>query len=610
MIKFAKGKQPNIHGTSRVKKGTLGSTSAGKKPKSGFVSESSMSPTGMQNTSLASMPLSLDTTPLLTNFAPRQENETFYRLYRDMYYYEPVCGSAADLMSMLPFSDFTLGGIQDAKILQKYSEVLERLSLKSMLPEVSIDYLVLGAHCSSLLYDSSKKVFIDTMPYAIENLTITTLPFYSIDPIVEVKFPQEILSILNKKSTRMEEIRSLVGNSVFEKIQQGKLELDPLSTIYIPRKTFSTTDSGSSYFRRVLPIYLIEKNLYRGTLVESGRRQRGILHLTLGDGDTWEPTVQDLEFMTELFMNADADPLGAIIATRQGVDVNEFRQGGDFWKVSDFTDSALAHKLRALGISEAFLSGDANWNTADTSLTVFLDMIRSYRSMLTRKLFYDKLFPLIALLNGFTINTRGKIVVRTELSNKLSPAQAQHALNDGSKLFIPSISWEKSLKAEGDTQYMEMLSTMSEKGVPIPLRIMAAAGGLNLEDLLRQQDEDLDLRKRIADYQKLISKLAPQEEGDEEGTASSLSSLASESPARRTKSAVYAERGKVPILDRDFGNDAEVTGTTKTGKAKLIIDQKAANEKANRSIVKALRNENTRRKISSQSVSLLRKHKP
>lgn len=612
MLKFSKGTSNSAGGGLKKRNPTepIGAVSAGKTPggtrgkkNADFVSESGMSPTGMPNTTLSSMPLAIDMAPLLTGFAPRQENEMFYRLYRDMYYYEPVCGSAADLMSMLPFSEFTLGGIQNPKILRKYSEVIERLSLKTMLPEVSLDYLVLGAHCSSLLYDSANKVFTDTMPYAIENLTVTTLPFYSQDPIIEVKFPAEVLKVLNRTGDRMDKVRHLVGDAVFQKIQQGTLELDPLSTVYIPRKTFSTTDSGSSYFRRVLPLYLIEKNLYRGTLVESGRRQRGILHLTLGDGETWEPTVQDLEFMTELFMNADADPLGAIIATRQGVEVNEFRQGGDFWKVTDFTDTALSHKLRALGISEAFLSGDANWNTADTSLTVFLDMIRSYREMLTRKLFYDKLFPLISLLNGYTITSKGKIVERSDYMSTLSPEQALHALNDGSRLFIPTISWSKSLKAEGDSQYMEMLNTMSEKGVPIPMRIMAAAGGLNLENLIQQQDEDIDLRKKISDYQKRIQELVPQEEaGDEEGVARTLASLASESPMGRTKSAVIAKGGRVPLLNRDFGNDSELKGTTKTGKHKLIINQKLANEKANRNIVKALRSDVLRRKISSQHV--------
>ncbi len=478
----------------------LGSTSRKAQAKSkGFESLSAMSPTGMQNTTVSSNPIAVDMSPLLTGFAPQQENAMFYNLYRDMYYNDAVCGSAVDLMSSMPFSEYSLGGVTDAKVLSSYTETLERLSLRSMFPEISVDYLVLGVHCSSLLYSKERKVFIDTMPHAVENMTVRTLPFYSQDPLVTVKFPVEVQNLFGANgsdSPRIERLRKLVGEKVIEKIAAGSLELDPLSTLYLPRKSFSNTDFGTSYFRRVLPIYLIEKNLYRGTLVESARRQRGILHLTLGDGENWEPTIADMEYMTELFMNADSDPLGAIIATRMGVEVSEMRQGGDFWKVTDYSDSVLAHKLRALGISESFLSGDASYNTADNGLSVFIDQIRSYREMMTRKLFYDKLFPLVSLINGYTLNSRGKIVIKENLLDTLSPEEALFTLNDGSRLLIPQVSWAKNLKPEGDSMYMEVLNQMTEKGIPVPLRVLAAAGGLNLEELLRQKDDDLKNRKR------------------------------------------------------------------------------------------------------------------
>ena len=592
---------------------TLGSTSAGSPRKGssqGFESLSAMSPTGMQNTEVSSTPVSVDLSPLLTGFTPQQENAMFYRLFRDMYYNDAVCGSSVDLMSALPFSEYSLGGVSDRKVLNSYTETLERLSLRSMFPEISVDYLVLGVHCSSLLYSKERKVFIDTMPHAIENMTVRTLPFYSQDPLITVKFPKEIQDIFGKSagnsgSTRIERLRKLVGDTVIDKIAAGSIELDPLSTLYLPRKTFTNTDAGTSYYRRVLPIYLVEKNLYRGTLLESARRQRGILHLTLGDGDSWEPTIADMEYMTELFMNADSDPLGAIIATRMGVEVNEIRQGGDFWKVTDFADSVLSHKLRALGIGDSFLSGDASYNTADAGLSVFIEQIRSYREMMTRKLFYDKLFPLVALINGYTLNARGKIVIKDNLLDTLSPEEALFTLNDGSRLLIPQVSWAKNLKPEGDSTYMEVLNTLAEKGIPVPLRVLAAAGGLNIEELLRQKEDDLSTRKALAEYLQKIQELAPQapQGEDEEAEASALASaLASVSPARKTRSAVLASGGRIPLLSRDFGESGEIKDRTKTGKSKFVRDQNSANEKINRRIARAMKSAVSDGKFGSQTV--------
>lgn len=577
---------------------TLGATSRRKKSSKGneneWTSESSTPMGGMgPNTSMSNTPITIDLDPLLTGITPQIEQAYFHRLYRDMYYHDPVAGSAVDLISSLPFSEFTLGGINDPKIAGTFAETLERLSLRTLLPEISVDYLVLGAHTSSLLYNRDKKLFTDIMPHAFENLTFETLPFYSQDPLITVKFDAQVQETLKKDTPRMKRIREHIGANIIEKISSGMLELDPLSTIYIPRKTFSTTDMGTSYFRRILPIYLIEKNLFRGTLVESARRQRGIMHITLGDGDQWEPTVNDLEFITDLFMNADSDPLGAIIATRLGVSTEELRQGGDFWKHGDFADSVFSHKLRALGISEGLLSGDANYNTADTSLTVFIDQMRTYREMLTRKLFYDKLFPLISMLNGYTVNSKGKVVQR-DLMSELNPEDAMFKLNDGSKLLIPTIHWGKQLKPEGDSAYMEMLNQMSEKGIPVPLRVMAAAGGLNIDDLLRQQDEDIDTRRKLQEYQKKLEEFKAPAEGegeDEMAEASALIALASDSPNGDTRSSVHARGGKMGLLARNFDKgEGEVVGMGKSGKKKTYVhNQRGANERINKNIVRAMR---------------------
>lgn len=556
------------------------------------------------NTTVSGNALSIDLEPMLTGLSPNTEH-ILHQLYRDIYYNESVAGCAVDLISSLPFSEFSLGGLANQKgdikqVHRVYQETLERLNLRTLIPEMSVDYLVLGKHCSSLLYNKDKKTFTDILPHQPENLKIESLPFYSQDPIITCKFPEEVTAILKRTdSPRVGRIREHLGQAVIDKILTGEMELDPLSTIFIPRRTFSTSDTGTSYLRRILPIYLIEKNLYRGTLVESARRQRGILHLTLGDGDLWNPSVQDLEFMTELFMGADSDPLGAIIATRSGITVEEHRQGGDFWKSTDFNDTVLSHKLRALGISEALLSGDASYATADAALSVFIDTIRTFRDMMTRKLFYNKLFPLISLINGFTTRN-GRLSIEENLIASITSEEALTQLNDNSKLLIPSVHWNKQLKPEGDSAYIELLSTLTDKGVPVPLRALAAAGGMDLDNLIRQQDEDLDMRKRVIEYKKLITKLSPKAEpaeGEEESMSSAskdmqrnadLLALASQDPTGAVRSSVHAGRGKIAMLNRDFSKD-EPYRLSKTGKVRPVIDRPSFEKRANEKIIKALR---------------------
>lgn len=549
-------------------------------------------PTSMgPGSNVSSTAVTIDLEPMLAGLTPQVES-AFWRLYRDIYYFDSVAGSAVDMISQVTFSsEFSLGGISNPRVAAAYEETIEQLNTRTLLPEMSTDHLVLGAHCSSLLYNKQKRVFADLMCHPIEALTITDLPFYSQDPIINVKFSAQVQAAVSSNSPSISHLEELVGRPILEKIRSGSLDLDPLTTIYIPRKTFSYTELGTSYFKRILPLYLIEKNLYRGTLVESARRQRGILHLTLGDGDEWIPQVADMEFMTDLFMNADSDPLGAIIATRSGVSVEEIRQGGDFWKVTDFSDSVMSYKLRALGISEAFLTGDANYNAADASMTIFVEMLRSYRDMMTRKFFYERVFPLISMVHGYTVNAKGKVSVREEVKNVSSMAEALKMMNDGSKLLIPSVTWAKTLKPEGDSTYMDLLKTLTDAGVPVPLRVLAAAGGLNLDELFRQKDDDLALRKQMAEYNKALAEFAPATPDDGMSESSSSGLILPPLRSKSGASAVLQSSGghRPPLLSRDFNH--ELRSVTKTGKPKVMAAsvQRERNEKVNKLILRALK---------------------
>ena len=1025
--------------------------------------------TGLQGTNISNLPIEIDIDPLLKDIVfseDLEQKKLVNRLYRDIYYNDAICGAAVDMISTLPFSDFTLGGVSDKRALRTFSEAVERLNCRSIFPYLSTDHLVDGSFIGSLLYNKTSKKFFDIMPHRSDDSKISPMPFFGQDPLITVAIPESVRWSLQNDSTRVRQLRERLGDDVVNLLSQDAIELDPMSSIYIPRRTF-TTGEGVSYFRRILPIYLIEKNLFRGTLVESSRRQRGILHLTLGDGDQWEPTLSDMDYMTELFNNADADPLGAIIATRMGVSADEIRQGGDFWKVNDIWDSTAQFKMRALGLSDSFLSGDANYacvsedmliptsngllridqmvdsqhlpidtsesekdkevpldtivqsryanertsswkysgytdtlkvkteqgnevrctgnhpflamdetgntgwvkaddlepgdpvcmptkgmvrekplpldltpqenlslfkgvrknltqpevmtprlayilgalvsegyivedkkvvftngddkflermsrflskefglkssftlrhskgdsysiqgkqgkanqdcyylsigsktliqwlyelgfvyrregnelpscnqevpwsvmqadgesqlaflaaymegdahvneriawssaserlleqvqsmlfahgvmayrresfvelgykdsqiffdmierfvctknlittgnrgvkprpkygfpssfltdflaarkighkgkgtaylndygeeitltecrkymhslggsvfmydkyddggydgflerlqlisesmynkvmnlvhlrymvvpvesvesngkehvydismtlgvepafvangvvvhNTADSSMTVFIENLRAYRDMITRQFFYNKLFPMISLVNGYTVNSKGKLIRKDGLMSSDNVQENLDKLADGSRMLIPSVHWAKQLKPEGDSQYMDMLQSLTEKGVPVPLRALAAAGGFNIDTLLSHKEDDLEMLKKIQQYSKDVKEVKDKYGPKQEEEGGGMGGFASSGNASMMEQ-MYGEdaplRSRMSLADRDFGEQSEIMDKTKTGKPKYIHNQKRANEKSNREIAKAL----------------------
>lgn len=557
---------------------SLGTTSKNrvKQPDSrGFTSESNTAQRGPQ---LGRLDVNLDTSLLLEGMDSDLRDQQMFRVYRDMYWHDPICGSCVDLYSTLPFSEFTIGGADD-KYLDKYREVVEVLNMRSAMPRISVDHQVTGAFCGSMLYSAEKKKIYDLMTHKYDNIAVHSLPLYSQDPIMYLRLDDDVKNTLRLDSPRIKMIKEQMGAKFFNKLLSDELELDPIGTIYVPRKTFSFGE-GVSYFKRVLPLWMIEKNLYRGTLIESGRRQRGIMHLMLGE-EGWEPSAEDFSAITDLFMDADADPIGAVVATRLGISVSEMRQGGDFWKVTDIWDQTGTMKMRALGISEAFLSGDASYANMEGSMTVFVETMRAYRDMMTRRIFYEKIFPLVSLMHGYTIKNR-KIATKSGLME----GNTQDILNrmqDGSKLFIPTVHWAKQLKPEQDQSYMEVLSQLTAAGVPVPLRALAAAGGFNLDDLLMNQSEDLAIQRQLLEYNKELGKIKSQyaAPGGEEG---GMQSYSADRPI--FNSAVLDQQ---PMsLKRDFGESFELFERTATGKKKHIFRQAEAHKRLNNKIAKSL----------------------
>ena len=156
----------------------------------------------------------------------------------------------------------------------------------------------------------------------------------------------------------------------------------------------------------------------------------------------------------------------------------------------------------------------------------FLEGLRSFRSRITRDVFQDKVFPLIALTNDLWKSKEAQQEV-TSKSKAQETSALLYQLQNTDALKVPTIEWEKSLRPEGDQTYFEMLNSLTEKGVPVPLRALAAAVGLNLDKLLEGQKEDLQVRKQIAEFNKQAEKFAPSEEA---AFASFPDSLMSSSP--------------------------------------------------------------------------------
>lgn len=429
------------------------------------------------------------------------DSQSLLMFYRDMYLHDNVAGSAVDIQSSFPFSDWELRGLQ-AEELKIYNDSLERLCLQELFPQISTAYLVDGFFAGSLVFDFHAKQFMDILVHDATCCEVLNSPFTNIDPTITVHTSGNLKAFLDKNSAYTNAYLRTMPAQFLNLLRSEAFELDPVSTLFVARRTL-TDRAYTSYLQRILPCYLVEKVLFRGTLVEAQRRQRATTHIQAGD-DVWTPTDEELNDLTRLFQTTEADPLGAWIATRNNIQVSEFRTAGDIWKWYETSESLTPMKLRALGISDAFLSGDASFAASESAYSTFVETVASYRNHLTEKVFYNKIFPLIAVTNDLYVDPSRK-------PQNNSIAQFLFNANNRQALKMPKLHWHKQLEARDEQSQFDMLEKLAEHEIPVPITTWIAAAGLDVEALIRDLEESKDLNERLDKF-----RASPDDNADED----------------------------------------------------------------------------------------------
>jgi hypothetical protein len=417
------------------------------------------------------------------------DTSTLALFFRDIYLFDNTAGSAVDIQSTFPFSGWQLQGLPEREQ-QYFDDSLAQLNLQTLMPEISVSYLVDGFFCASLVFDPRSRQFLDCLKHDALAVTALPSPFHNIDPVLNVRVSAATQQFINNASAYSKQYLNRFPSQFTDMLRSGAFTLDPVTTMFIGRKTL-VDRAYVSYLHRILPLYLIEKTLFRGTLVEVARRQRAITHLTAGD-DTWVPSGEELNSLVAAFQAAEFDPMGGWVSTRNAVQTVDVRPAGDFLKYSDMVDIFVPYKLRALGISEGFLTAEATFATAEAAYSTFLESQNAYRNHLTDQVFYRKLFPLIAVINGLMDDSLK--------AKNLRPVDLLFNAAYRSKLRMPKVHWEKNLEARGEDNLFEMLEKLSEKGVPIPMKLWIAAAGQDYDSLLRDLKGDASVRKALEKY--------------------------------------------------------------------------------------------------------------
>lgn len=486
----------------------------------------------------------LDEGSVVEDWIPRDASG-LDEMFRLMYHRDHIAGTIVDFIADSIWSDFELVGVQDPEIKKIYEDSMESLDVLNVMPSETRDFLVLGRTVSSLIYNKERGIFDDILSHDPSLIRITPIPIKGFDPKIDLVPSPAFRQFVESTDPRDVDARKVLPQAYLEAVQNsggpswaspiwnqrdanfGGIPLDPVTTLFNARRVFSYDYIGTSFFTRLITFWALEKALINATVTAARRRSRAIMHLKAGIDNLWEPSIEEIDSYVELFMQADEDPVGAIIGTRNGVDIAEVRAGQDIWKWGDEWEMLTQGKLRALGANDALLSGEATYSNQDTARQFFMERALQLREVITTRIFHNRIFPLLARIHNFVkisqacldhgIRVKGDYPIDTPPSmsspdgdytsvrygrdrNKLTQREALDIPD--SQLVMPEIKWNKELVNNVDDVKMDIYERMEEKGIPITLRQWSAAGDIDLDAMVSGMDEDLELRKKIAKWRK------------------------------------------------------------------------------------------------------------
>lgn len=460
---------------------------------------------------------------IIEDWIPRQPTN-LHLLFRKIYLRDAISGSVVDIFSSLPWGKiYELIGIDDPKVMQMYHDMLEALEIWNDLSMISRELLIIGRMVGSMVFNEQKGLWDSLVPIDPDQARLTPIPTDT-KPLVDVLSSPAWREFSRSTDPRLVEVKEKLPKNILELLQNtsGYLPLDPLNTLFLARRVNQYDKIGTSLYTRVLPAWAYETALWNASLTGVRRRNRSILLLTAGIQDQWEPNDDELGALTQLFMQADEDPTGAVIAVRQGVDASEIRDPSSIWGISQEYDFLTTLKMRALGVSEAYLSGEVNVSTMEAARTSLGKQLATFRDMVLTEIFQRQLFPTFARIHNFQKRTKAELdhgIRLTPGSRADREAEYERRMRENDRLsqwgfpvvsakmsldiptealLMPRLITEDTLRPEQDVAYLEMLDKIAEKGVPVPLRIWASAAGYDLDKAMAMMEEDAVLKKRMA----------------------------------------------------------------------------------------------------------------
>ena len=414
------------------------------------------------------------------------------RYWRMFYKLDPVIGTGIDMFSELPWSGFDMTGEGvEGEIRDALEDMVEETEVRSILPHLVREFLVVGEACPHLFYDDTKGIWTHIAMHNPDQLDVIHAPFIKMDPVVEFVPDDRLRKVLSSDHEMLRAVRSSMPPELVSKLQaRQNIPLSPVNFTFLPRKLHPYDVRGTSLLSRMWRILMLEDGIFNATLA-TARRHAGPLKIAkLGDPATgWIPEPEQEKRLLQLLSQAEMD-VHAWLVYHYGISFELVGTTERVMTIDRQWDLIERVKLVALGINKAFLHGEVTYASAASGLTVFLQRLRTIREYFEAKWLIPKFFRPIAEMNGWVKPTEA------ELAGRIRVRRSRAELREDRRYIIPRLEWDRGLDPSVDSDMINAAQSLSGLGVTFSKTTLMSLANRSYEEELEQMGQDAEMEQR------------------------------------------------------------------------------------------------------------------
>jgi hypothetical protein len=415
------------------------------------------------------------------------------RYMRLFYKLDPTIGTCIDYYSDLPWGNFQLTGDGvDGEVKDAFEHMCEETQLRSFLPFMLREFLVVGEAAPHMVFDDSKGIWTYLSLHNPDELEVVHAPFLNSEPYVEFVPDDRLRSVLTSDNVVMQNLRESMPPDLLSQLQSRQnIPLSPVNFTFLPRKQHFYDARGTSIISRLWRVMMYEDSIFEASIQIARRQAAPLKVIKSGDSATgWIPSPEHDRRLLEMIAQSELDA-GSWIATHYGVNFELVGIQERAWKIEASSEFIEQQKLIGLGVSKGLLTGEITYAASAAGLTVFLRRLKASRDYFESKWIYPKFFRHVSEMNKWVKPTQA------ELSHRVRIRRSNRELAEDNRYIIPKMEWDRALDPSVDSEMINAMNSLAQLGVKFSKTTLSSMANRDFEAETKQIVSDYELEKKL-----------------------------------------------------------------------------------------------------------------